>query len=141
MKRALILCTGNSCRSQMAEGLWRELGKGEWEVHSAGSNPAGYVHPLAIQSMREVGIDISNNRSKQVDEFRNQTFDVVLTVCDSAREACPVLPGAKKVLHWSIEDPAQVTGSEEHRLGAFRRIRNEISSKVRDYVSRGQETE
>src|SRR5512140_154443 len=105
MKRVLILCTGNSCRSQMAEALWRELSAGQWEVHSAGSHPAGYVHPLAIRAMREIGIDVSGAVSKSVAEFADQGFDCVVTVCDHAREACPVLPGARQTLHWSLPDP------------------------------------
>ena len=90
--RVLILCTGNSCRSQMAEGLWRQLGGKAWEVYSAGSNPAGYVHPRAIEVMREIGLDISGQESKSLDRFRDEPFDLVITVCDRARESCPVFP-------------------------------------------------
>src|SRR5688500_8164105 len=97
--RVLILCTGNSCRSQMAEALWENLGEGSWEAESAGSRPSGYVHPLAIQVMTELGIDISQYASKSLDQFRDQLFDLVVTVCDNAKEACPVFPGAKQTLH------------------------------------------
>jgi len=134
-KRVLILCTGNSCRSQMAEGLWRKLGVGEWESDSAGSNPAGYVHPLAIEAMREVGIDLSAARSKHVDEFAGQAFDLVITVCDNAREACPIFPGAKQTLHWPFDDPAQESGDNEHKLVVFRRVRDEISHRIAAFLA------
>ena len=92
MKRVLILCTGNSCRSQMAEALWNRLGERQWQANSAGSNPAGYVHPLAVQAMAEIGVDLSQNRSKHVDEFQDHSLDLVVTVCDNAKESCPVFP-------------------------------------------------
>ena len=97
MKRVLILCTGNSCRSQMAEALWEKLGEGEWAAASAGSKPAGYVHPLAVRAMRELDIDISANESKSLSQFQNQPFDLVVTVCDNAKESCPVFSGAGDV--------------------------------------------
>jgi arsenate reductase len=97
-KRVLILCTGNSCRSQIAEGLWRALAGDRWEVASAGARPAGTVHPLAVEAMQEIGIDISSHRSKHVDEFAGQNFDLLVTVCDSARESCPTLPRVKRAL-------------------------------------------
>ncbi len=134
-KRVLILCTGNSARSQMAEGLWNKYGQGAWQAQSAGSSPAGYVHPLAIKAMAEMGIDISQGRSKRVDEVSGESFDLVVTVCDQAREACPVLAGAKELLHWSFDDPAASKGGYDEELWAFRRVRDEIVTKVRDYLT------
>ncbi|MEW4488014.1 arsenate reductase ArsC [Thalassoglobus sp. JC818] len=135
MQRVLILCTGNSCRSQMAEALWESLGAGKWESHSAGSKPSGYVHPLAVQVMSELGIDISSYESKSVGQIEDQDFDLVVTVCDNARESCPVLPGAKSVLHWPFEDPADATGTDVQKLEVFRRIRDEIKQKISGYLN------
>ena len=129
MPRYLILCTGNSARSQMAEGLLRHLGGGRLEVESAGTKPST-VRPEAITVMRELGIDISAHRSKHVDEFAGQPFDTVITVCDNARESCPVFPAATRRIHWSFEDPAAVEGPEDVRLGAFRRIRDQIRERL-----------
>lgn len=123
--RILILCTGNSARSQMAEGLLRHDAGNVYEVFSAGTKPTP-VRPEAIAVMREVGIDISGHRSKSVEEFAGQDFDYVITVCDNANESCPVFPAKTKRIHWSIEDPAAVQGSEEQRLTAFRRIRDQL---------------
>ena len=123
--RVLILCTGNSARSQMAEGLLRNKGGGAYEVFSAGTKPSS-VRPEAIAVMRELGIDISGHRSKHVEEFAGEPFDYVLTVCDHASETCPVYPGHGKRLHHSFDDPARVTGSEEERLAAFRRVRDQL---------------
>ena len=134
-KRVLILCTGNSCRSQMAEGLWRMLGKGAWESYSAGSKPAGYVHPLAMEVMQEIDADLSQTRSKHVDEFAGQSFDLVVTVCDSAKEACPVFPGAKQMLHWPFDDPARATGTADEIRSVFRRVRQEIADKIHAHLS------
>ncbi|MAT15137.1 MAG: low molecular weight phosphatase family protein [Planctomyces sp.] len=134
-KRVLVLCTGNSCRSQMAEALWESLGEGAWEAESAGSKPSGYVHPLAIKAMSEIGVDISAYQSKSLDQFTGQKFDIVVTVCDNAKEACPVFPGAVKMLHWPFYDPAEATGSEEEQLVVFRRVRDEIQSKIRSYLA------
>ncbi len=134
MKRVLILCTGNSCRSQMAEALWRQIAKGTWESFSAGSRPSGYVHPKAIEAMRELGVDISAYRSKSVSEFDGQPFDLVVTVCDNAREACPFFPGAKETLHWPFFDPAEATGSQEEQMAVFRRVRDEISTTISSYL-------
>ncbi len=131
--RILVLCTGNSARSQMGEGLFREEGGGGYEVSSAGTRPSR-VRPEAIAAMREIGIDISGNRSKSVDEFAGQTFDFVVTVCDSARDNCPVFPGATQRIHWSLEDPAAVQGTEEERLAAFRRIRDQLRERVKTFV-------
>jgi len=125
MQRVLILCTGNSARSQMAEGLLRRLAGDRFEVESAGTKPTS-VRPEAIAVMKELGIDISGHRSKHVDEFRDQEFDYVLTVCDNAKEICPVYPGHTNRLHHSFEDPAAVEGPEEERLAAFRRVRDQI---------------
>ena len=132
MKRILVLCTGNSARSQMGEGLFRHEGAGDWQVESAGTKPS-IVRPEAIAAMAEIGIDISWHRSKSVDEFTGQDFDYVVTVCDNARDACPVFPGAKNRLHWSFEDPAAAQGSEEERMAEFRRIRNQIQHRVRTF--------
>jgi arsenate reductase len=124
--RVLILCTGNSARSQMAEGLLRTLGQGALEVFSAGTRP-GMVRPEAIAVMAECGIDISAHRSKHVDEFSDRRFDYVITVCDNARESCPVFPGAPRRIHWSFPDPAAVEGSEAERLAAFRSVRDDLA--------------
>jgi arsenate reductase (thioredoxin) len=131
MKRVLILCTGNSCRSQMAETLWEILGKGEWESESAGLKPSGYVHPLAIRAMQELDIDISQNTSKSVEQFQDQSFDLVVTVCDNAKQSCPVFPGATQVLHWPFDDPADATGTEDEKMAVFRRVRDEIQQTIR----------
>ena len=134
-KRVLILCTGNSCRSQMAEGLWRELGSGRWRSESAGSKPSGYVHPLAVEAMSRRGMDISDARSKSVDEFEGERFDLVVTVCDNARDACPVFPGAAEQLHWPFDDPADAEGTDEEKLAVFTRVREEIEQKIAGYLS------
>lgn len=134
MKRVLILCTGNSCRSQMAEGLWNHFGAGRWEAFSAGSKPAGYVHPLAVRAVAELGIDISAGTSKSVDQFATQPFDLMVTVCDNARDACPVFHGAKETLHWPFDDPAHAEGTDEEQMACFRRVRDEIAERVRGYV-------
>jgi arsenate reductase len=131
-KRILVLCTGNSARSQMGEGLFRHEGGNGWEVRSAGTHPSR-VRPEAIAVMREIGIDISGHRSKSVDEFAGQNFDYVVTVCDNARDNCPVFPAAVKRIHWSFEDPAAVKGSEDLRLAEFRRIRDQISERVTEF--------
>jgi arsenate reductase len=132
--RVLILCTGNCVRSQMAEGLLRHLGGGAYEVHSAGSKPNGYISPLAIEIMSEIGLDISTHRSKSVTEFEGQRFDTVITVCDSAAEHCPVFPGAPQRIHWSIWDPGAATGSREEELAAFRRVRDDLASRLRAFL-------
>jgi ArsR family transcriptional regulator, arsenate/arsenite/antimonite-responsive transcriptional repressor / arsenate reductase (thioredoxin) len=128
--QVLFLCTHNSARSQMAEGLLRLLGGDKVEVHSAGT-VATRVHPLAIAAMTEKGIDISGQRSKHMDEFAGQKFDYVVTVCDNAREVCPVFPGDPERIHWSIADPAAVAGSEEARLRAFRVASDELRTRIR----------
>jgi arsenate reductase (thioredoxin) len=132
-KRVLILCTGNSARSQMAEGLLRHDREERFEVFSAGTRPS-QVRPEAIAVMRELGIDISSHRSKSVDEFTGQSFDYVLTVCDNAKESCPLFPGRTVTIHQNFEDPAQIEGSEEDRLAVFRRVRDEIRHFLRGFV-------
>ena len=133
-KRVLILCTGNSARSQMAEGSLRHDGGGKFVVASAGVEPS-HVRPQAIEVMREIGIDISGQRSKSVDEFAGQEFDYVITVCDNANERCPVFPGNTQRIHWSFEDPAAAEGDEAARLAVFRRVRDEIRERLRGLIS------
>jgi arsenate reductase len=132
--RVLILCTGNSARSQMAEGLLRARAGSRFEVASAGTRPSR-VRAEAIAALAELGIDISSHRSKSVDEFAGQPFDYVLTVCDHARESCPVFPASTRRLHWSLEDPAAVEGPEEVRMAAFRRVRDEISAQLDAFLA------
>ncbi len=131
--RVLVLCTGNSARSQMAEGLLRHDAGERVSVQSAGAAP-GTVRPEAIAVMREAGIDISGHRSKHVDAFIGQRFDIVLTVCDDAREACPVFPGATRHVHQSFDDPAAHSGTDEERLAVFRRVRDELRAYLRALV-------
>jgi arsenate reductase len=122
----LILCTGNSCRSHLAEGILREACGDVLRVASAGSKPAGYVHPLAIKVMQEIGIDISGHRSRHLNEFLNQPVETVITVCGNADQACPMFPGQVNRYHWGFDDPAHATGTEEEQLAVFRRVRDEI---------------
>ncbi len=131
-KRVLVLCTGNSARSQMAEGLLRDMAGDRFEVFSAGTRPAG-LNPLAVSAMREIGIDISRHHSKSVEEFSRQPFDYVITVCDSAKESCPIFPGAVERLHYSFVDPAAAQGSDEERLAVFRRVRDQIGERLREF--------
>lgn len=132
-ERVLILCTGNSARSQMAEGILRHIAGDRFEVESAGTAPS-HVRPEAIEALSEIGIDISSHRSKSVDEFSSQPFDHIITVCDNAKESCPVFPGRANRIHWSFEDPAAVNGTETEQLDAFRRIRDEIRDSLRRFV-------
>lgn len=132
-KRVLILCTGNSARSQMAEGLLRSLAGDRFAVFSAGTLET-YVRPQAIAALAEIGIDISGARSKSQDEFAGQPFDYVITVCDNAREHCPHFPGPAKRIHWSIDDPAFAGRNEEERLDAFRRARDEIKALLEEFA-------
>ncbi len=134
MKKVLILCTGNSARSQMAEGLLRQEAGDRFEVSSAGTKPTE-VRPEAIAVMRELGIDISHHRSKSADEFLGQKFDYVITVCDTARESCPVFPDTARYIHWSLEDPAAAPGSEGERRLVFRRIRDEIAERLKSFAA------
>lgn len=122
----LILCTGNSCRSHMAEGVLRAAAGDVVDVHSAGSKPAGYVHPKAIQVMREIGIDLSTHTSKHMKEFMSTPITTVITVCGNADQACPIFPGQVNRHHWRFDDPAHATGTEEQVLAEFRRVRDEI---------------
>ena len=134
-KRVLFLCTGNSCRSQMAEGFLRHMAGDRFEVFSAGVKPT-QVNPLAIKVMAEVGVDISKHRSKSAMEFIGQQFDYVITVCDNAKRTCPVFPGKYEKIHWDLEDPAEAQGNEEERLSFFRRIRDEIKNMVNNFKDR-----
>lgn len=131
-QRVLVLCTGNSARSQLAEGLLRHDAGDRFEVESAGTKP-GHVRPEAIAVMAELGIDLSSHRSKHVEELDGQKFDYVLTVCDNARESCPVFFGEAVRLHRAFDDPAGLSGSEEARLGLFRRVRDEIRAYLRTF--------
>lgn len=128
-RRILFICTHNSARSQMAEGLLRHLGGDEFEVFSAGTE-ATAVRPLAIEAMAELDIDIAGQESKTLDRYVNEPFDDVITVCDTAAEACPIFPGAQRIRHWSFEDPSKATGSEEERLAVYRRVRDEIRARI-----------
>ncbi len=132
-KSVLFLCTGNSCRSQMAEGLLRHLAGDRYDVASAGTQP-GNLNPEAVEIMREIGVDISGHRSKSVEEFLDREFDHVITVCDHARASCPIFPASVTNLHWSLEDPAAASGSPEHRQTVFRRVRDEIASRLREFL-------
>ena len=127
--RVLFLCTHNSARSQMAEGLLRQLAGNRFEAHSAGTE-ATHVRPLAVRAMDEVGVDISGQESKTLERYLREPFDYVITVCDDANEACPVFPGAKSRLHWSFEDPSRAEGSEEERLAVFRSVRDRIGERI-----------
>lgn len=131
----LVLCTGNSCRSHLAEGILRRaLGDG-YVVASAGSKPAGYVHPMAVQVMSEIGIDISAHTSKHVDEFLDQRVETVITVCGNADQACPVFPGKINRHHFPFDDPAHATGSEQERIAVFRQVRDEIKAVFTAYAA------
>jgi arsenate reductase len=136
--RVLILCTGNSARSQMAEGLLRHDGGGAFVVDSAGLEPS-FVRVEAIEAMREIGIDISSHRSKSIDEFIGRPFDYVITVCDNANQNCPMFPAATNRLHWSIEDPAAVSGDERTRLEAFRSARDNLRKRLSKFIEEGKE--
>jgi arsenate reductase len=131
----LILCTGNSCRSHMAEGILREAAGDLLDVQSAGSRPAGYVHPKAIQVLQEIGIDLSGHRSKHLDEFLAQQVDTVITVCGNADQVCPMFPGQVRRYHWGFEDPAHATGTEDEVLEKFRTIRDQIALVFRAYAA------
>ena len=132
-KTVLFLCTGNSCRSQMAEGLLRHLAGDRFEAASAGTHPAG-LNPGAVAVMQEIGINISSHRSKQVDEYKDARFDYVITVCDRAKETCPIFPASSVQLHWSFEDPAGAVGTIEERQTVFRRVRDEIAERIRPFI-------
>lgn len=131
----LILCTGNSCRSHMAEGILRALTGSRFNVQSAGSNPTGYVHPLAIKVMAEIGIDLSAHRSKHLNEFLSQPVQTVITVCGNADQVCPVFPGQVERHHWPFDDPAKASGTDAEILDCFRRVRDEMRAKFEAYAS------
>lgn len=131
---ALILCTGNSCRSHLAEGILRSAIGERLNVESAGSKPAGYVHPLAIKVMQEIGIGISQHRSKHLNEFLDKKIETVITVCGNADQVCPMFPGQVNRHHWGFDDPAHAVGSEEEKLAIFRRVRDEIRRVFEAYA-------
>ena len=131
----LILCTGNSCRSHLAEGILRAVAGDILDVQSAGSKPAGYVHPLAIAAMKEIGIDISAHRSKSMTEFMDKKVETVITVCGNADAACPIFPGQVNRHHWPFDDPAHATGTGEEKLAVFRRVRDEIRRTFTAYAA------
>ncbi len=133
-RRVLIICTGNSCRSQMAEGFLRRIGSGQIDVFSAGTHP-GRVHPMAIRVMEEVGIDMSGHSSKSVMKYYDQDFDYIITVCDYAKAACPTFPGAKNMRHIPIEDPLSGWADEEFQLEKFRRVRNTIEEQMKQFAA------
>lgn len=131
----LILCTGNSCRSHLAEGILRHAAGDLLDVRSAGSRPAGYVHPKAIQVMQEIGLDLSAHHSKHMDEFLGQKVDTVITVCGNADQACPLFPGQVHRYHWGFDDPAHATGTDEEILAEFRRVRDQIKLVFEAYAA------
>ena len=132
--RVLILCTGNSARSQMAEGILRKMAGGLAEVHSAGIRPAREIHPLAQRTMEEKGVDLSGQYPKNVAQYAGQNFDMIITVCDHAKEHCPFFPGQARRLHWSLDDPAQKEGAEGERLAAFRKTAAELTSRLQEIM-------
>jgi len=131
----LILCTGNSCRSHLAEGVLRAAAGDSLNVQSAGSKPAGCVHPFAIQVMKEIGIDISAHRSKHLNDFLQQPVETVITVCGNADQACPMFPGQVNRYHWGFKDPAHATGTDEEKLAVFREVRDEIKLVFAAYAA------
>ena len=134
-KKLLFLCTGNAARSQMAEGLARAFHGDKVDVVSAGSRPAGWVHPLAIQALADLGIDIRDHTSKSAEEFLDQPFDVVVTVCDSAAQDCPNWPGAKRIEHWPIEDPSWGPDDPSTRYGRFLVTRDELARRIEELMA------
>lgn len=135
-EKVLFLCTGNSCRSQMAEGWLRHLAGDRFEVVSAGTHPVG-LNPYAVAVMAEVQVDISNHMSERLEPYLDQSFDYVITVCDRAQETCPLFPRASSMLHWSFEDPAKAKGTYEQHLVVFRKIRDEIAEQIRSFIKDG----
>jgi len=129
-RRVLILCTGNSCRSQMAEGWVNHLAGGRWRAHSAGTRPAAAVHPLAVKVMAEVGVDIAGGRPEHVDRYLEEPWDLVVTVCDSAKETCPIFSRPVETIHLSFPDPAAAEGSEEERIAVFRAVLDDIRARL-----------
>jgi arsenate reductase len=139
-RRVLFVCTHNSARSQMAEAMLREFGGDAFQAFSAGTEAAG-IRPETIQVMNEIGMDISGQRSKVIEEFRGQSFEWFITVCDEAQKNCPVLPGVQEVAHWSIEDPSLAEGTHDERLAAFRRARDLIRNRLRLFILAGERSE
>ena len=133
-KNTIFICTGNSCRSQIAEGLLREKYSDEFNVYSAGSNPSK-LHPASISVMEEWGIDISNHKSKTIDKYLNEYMDYVITVCDNAKQSCPSFPNGKHNIHWSIKDPFHSWGNELSDLEPYRKTRDELSKKINEFVT------
>ena len=133
-KNVLILCTGNSCRSQMAQVIWQELGDGNWTSCSAGSKPSGYVHPLAIEAITELGYEANNLTSKPISDIDFSNVDLAVTVCDNAKENCPILPAKIETLHWPFDDPADAVGSHEEKMLVFRQVRDEIQNRIKEYI-------
>lgn len=131
----LVLCTGNSCRSHIAEGILRAASKGQFDVASAGSKPAGYVHPLSIKAMGEIGIDISRHTSKHMNEFLDRNVETVITVCGNADQACPIFPGQVNRYHWPFADPAHATGDEAAQMKVFREVRDQIRAVFEAYAA------
>jgi len=134
-RKILILCTGNSCRSHLAEGILRRAVGDLFDVHSAGSKPAGYVHPKAIEVMKEIGIDISHHTSKHLNDFLDKKIDTVITVCGNADQACPAFPGQVNRYHWGFDDPAHASGTDEEVLSVFRRVRDQIKLVFEAYAA------
>ena len=141
LKRVLFLCTGNSARSQMAEGLVNHFLNDRWEASSAGTAPSGYVHPLAVQALADLGIDAASHRSKSTDEFRDVDFDAVITVCDHAAHNCPVWLGQGRRKHLGFPDPAAATGSEDENLETFRRVRDGLKQEIFAYLEQVEKGE
>lgn len=137
-RRLLFLCTGNSCRSQMAEALVNHYLSREWKAFSAGTRPSGYVHPMAIAAMAELGIDLSKHTSKTAETYRNKKFDLVITVCDYAAEDCPVWLGKGQVVHISFPDPAEAVGTDEEKKAVFRDVRDDIHRRIFYYLANGR---
>ncbi|MBD3167851.1 MAG: arsenate reductase [candidate division Zixibacteria bacterium] len=133
MKKIIFICTANSCRSQMAEGLLREMSNGQFEVYSAGTSPS-FVNPLAIGVMGELGIDISEQRSESIDDYIGDEFDYVITVCGRAEEECPMFPGNAEKIHWPIDDPAEANGTEDNILKAFREARDDLKRRIESFI-------
>lgn len=131
-EKILIICTGNSCRSQMAEGFFKHYRK-DWEIYSAGISPKG-LNPLAVKVMLENGIDISKQTSDNIKKYSNEKFDFVITVCDKAKESCPLFPNTNKILHWSFSDPAETMGTIEEKINKFREVRNQIEEKIIEFL-------
>jgi len=134
-KSVIILCTGNSCRSQMAEAFWKKYAGDKWDVVSAGTHPKPEVYPLAVKSMAEKGIDISGSRTKGPEQYLGRHFDLVITVCDNAEKECPTFRNAKQHLHWPFDDPPKAAGDDEAKMKVCRRVRDEIEAKIKDYLA------